>query len=86
MDKRGLMERLETEGIVCAEGCFLKERRGYIAAGTFLPEMATEHPETLDALRRDFQNAESDVISQPPSWLAYEFSKVANRGRDFHAS
>lgn len=63
MKKRGLMQRLEAEGIVCAEGyLFEMERRGYLTAGEFVPEVALEHPEALETLHRDFQHAGSDVM------------------------
>jgi betaine-homocysteine S-methyltransferase len=63
MEKRGLMERLETSGIVCAEGyLFEMERRGYLTAGEFVPEVALDHPEALAILHRDFQHAGSDVM------------------------
>lgn len=48
MIKRGLMERLDDGGVICAEGyLFEMERRGYLTAGEFVPEVALEHPETL---------------------------------------
>lgn len=63
MKKRTLKERLETDGIVCAEGyLFEMERRGYLTAGEFVPEVALEHPEALAVLHRDFQHAGSDVM------------------------
>lgn len=61
--KRDLMTRLDEEGIVCAEGyLFEMERRGYLTAGEFVPEVALEHPEALKTLHRDFQHAGSDVV------------------------
>ena len=63
MKKRALMDRLETDGIVCAEGyLFEMERRGYLTAGEFVPEVALEHPDALAVLHRDFQHAGSDVM------------------------
>jgi betaine-homocysteine S-methyltransferase len=63
MQKRGLIKRLETDGIVCAEGyLFEMERRGYLTAGEFVPEVALEHPEALTTLHKDFQHAGSDVM------------------------
>ncbi len=61
--KRDLITRLDEDGIVCAEGyLFEMERRGYLTAGEFVPEVALEHPEALKALHKDFQHAGSDVI------------------------
>jgi betaine-homocysteine S-methyltransferase len=63
MMKRGLLERLDADGIVCAEGyLFEMERRGYLSAGAFVPEVALENPEALHMLHRDFQHAGSDVV------------------------
>ena len=61
--KRDLTTRLNEDGIVCAEGyLFEMERRGYLTAGEFVPEVALEHPEALKTLHKDFQHAGSDVI------------------------
>jgi betaine-homocysteine S-methyltransferase len=63
MNKRGLRERLADGGVICAEGyLFEMERRGYLTAGEFVPEVALEHPEALARLHRDFQHAGSDVM------------------------
>ena len=63
MPKRGLRERLDNGGVICAEGyLFEMERRGYLTAGEFVPEVALEHPEALLRLHKDFQHAGSDVI------------------------
>ncbi len=63
MNKRGLMERLNTDGVICAEGyLFEMERRGYLTAGEYVPEVALEHPEALRRLHKDFQHAGSDVM------------------------
>ncbi|MDJ0722034.1 MAG: homocysteine S-methyltransferase family protein [Desulfobacterales bacterium] len=63
MDKRGLMARLIDGGVICAEGyLFEMERRGYLTAGEFVPEVALDHPETLLRLHKDFQHAGSDVM------------------------
>jgi len=61
--KTGLMQRLDQAGVVCAEGyLFEMERRGYLTAGEFVPEVALENPEALKSLHKDFQNAGSDVV------------------------
>jgi betaine-homocysteine S-methyltransferase len=63
MAKRGLMERLDDGGVICAEGyLFEMERRGYLTAGEFVPEVALDHPETLHRLHKDYQHAGSDVM------------------------
>lgn len=61
--KTGLMRRLDQTGVVCAEGyLFEMERRGYLTAGEFVPEVALENPEALKSLHKDFQHAGSDVL------------------------
>lgn len=58
-----LTERLDAGPVICAEGfLFELERRGYLTAGEFVPEVALEHPDALRALHVDFQRAGSDVV------------------------
>lgn len=62
-EKRGLMQRLEDGAVICAEGfLFELEKRGYLSAGEFVPEVALEYPEALKILHRDFQRAGSDIV------------------------
>jgi betaine-homocysteine S-methyltransferase len=59
----GLVARLAAGPVICAEGfLFELERRGYLAAGEFVPEVALDHPEALEALHRDYQRAGSDIV------------------------
>ena len=59
----GLLARLEAGPVVCAEGyVFELERRGYLQAGAFVPEVVLDHPEALAQLHRDFVHAGSDVV------------------------
>jgi betaine-homocysteine S-methyltransferase len=61
--KPGLLERLETDVVVCAEGYLFEcERRGYLQAGAFVPEVVLEHPEVITELHREFVHAGSDVV------------------------
>ena len=56
-------ERLDAGPVLCAEGfLFELERRGYLTAGEFVPEVALEHPDALRALHVDFQRAGSDIV------------------------
>ncbi|MGY0400336.1 MAG: homocysteine S-methyltransferase family protein, partial [Ostreibacterium sp.] len=58
-----LVDRLNQEPVICAEGfLFELERRGYLTAGEFVPEVSLENPEALEALHRDFQRAGSDIV------------------------
>jgi betaine-homocysteine S-methyltransferase len=58
-----LLERLELGPVICAEGyLFELERRGYVQAGPFVPEVVLEHPEVVRELHREFVHAGSDVV------------------------
>jgi betaine-homocysteine S-methyltransferase len=59
----GLLERLGQGPVICAEGyLFELERRGYLQAGAFVPEVVLEHPELVAQLHREFVHAGSDVV------------------------
>ena len=63
VSKRSLQDRLDSDGVLCAEGFLFEiERRGYMASGAFVPEVALDNPQALRALHRDFQHAGSDVV------------------------
>jgi betaine-homocysteine S-methyltransferase len=60
---RGLVERLKQDVVICAEGYLFEcERRGYLQAGAFVPEVVLEHPEVVTELHREFVHAGSDVV------------------------
>jgi len=62
-DDNELTRRLDEGTVICAEGfLFELERRGYLTAGEFVPEVALENPEALRTLHIDFQRAGSDVV------------------------
>ncbi len=59
----GLLERLEAGPVICAEGYLFEfERRGYLQAGAFVPEVVLEHPDLVAQLHREFVHAGSDVV------------------------
>src|SRR5579872_6922766 len=59
----GLLERLAQGPVICAEGYLFEfERRGYLQAGAFVPEVVLEHPEMVAGLHREFVHAGSDVV------------------------
>ena len=61
--KKGLLERLEEDAVVCAEGYLFEcERRGYLQAGAFVPEVVLDHPEVVAELHREFVHAGSDIV------------------------
>jgi betaine-homocysteine S-methyltransferase len=60
---KGILERL-AEGPIVGDGGYLLEleKRGYVQAGPFTPEVVIEHPEALEQLHREFARAGSDVL------------------------
>ena len=63
MTSKTLKDWLDNDAVVCAEGyLFELERRGYLQAGAFVPEVVLEHPEAVTQLHRDFLRAGSDVM------------------------
>ena len=59
----GLTERLDQGPLVCAEGYLFEfERRGYLQAGAFVPEVVLDHPDLVSGLHREFVHAGSDVV------------------------
>ncbi|XP_070568442.1 betaine--homocysteine S-methyltransferase 1-like [Ptychodera flava] len=61
---KGFLERIKDgEQIIVAEGyLFLFERRGYLKAGPFVPEVILENPELVRSAYREFVHAGSDVV------------------------
>jgi betaine-homocysteine S-methyltransferase len=60
---RGIVERL-AEGPVLGDGGYLLEleKRGYVQAGPFTPEVVIEHPDALAQLHREFLRAGAEVL------------------------
>src|SRR5262245_31374339 len=58
-----LLRRLDKGAVICAEGYLFEfERRGYLQAGAFVPEVVLEHPELVEQLHTEFVRAGSDVV------------------------
>src|ERR1700745_4105735 len=58
-----LSAMLERGPVVCAEGYLFEcERRGYLQAGAFVPEVVLDHPHVVAELHREFVHAGSDVV------------------------
>ncbi|XP_021339716.1 betaine--homocysteine S-methyltransferase 1-like, partial [Mizuhopecten yessoensis] len=64
MAAKGLLERLRSgENVIVAEGYLFEfERRGYLKAGSYVPEVVLEHPEKVKELHEEFVHAGSDVV------------------------
>jgi len=58
-----LHERLARGPILCAEGyLFELERRGFLQAGAYVPEVVLDRPDVVEQLHREFVHAGSDVV------------------------
>jgi betaine-homocysteine S-methyltransferase len=74
MTSLNLLERLDQGPVICAEGYLFEiERRGYLQAGAFVPEVVLDNPHVVTELHREFLHAGSDVIEA--------FTYYANRDK-----
>jgi len=59
----GIIDRLKKGVVLGGEGyLFELERRGYVKAGAFVPEVVLDHPEAVRQLHREFLRAGAEVI------------------------
>ena len=59
---RNWLQNWRTEPLLCAEGYVWEfEKRGYVAAGNFVPDFILQYPERVEQLTEDFVFAGSDV-------------------------
>ena len=60
---KSILERM-ADGPVLGDGGYLLEleKRGYVQAGPFTPEVVIEHPEALEGLHREFLRAGAEVL------------------------
>jgi len=78
-----LLARLDQGPVICAEGyLFELERRGYLQAGAFVPEVVLEHPEAVIQLHRDFVHAGSDVVEALTYYAHREKLRLIGREND----
>ncbi len=78
-----LLQRLQQGAVICAEGyVFELERRGYLQAGAFVPEVVLEHPEVVAQLHRDFVHAGSEVVEALTYYAHREKLRVIGREGD----
>jgi len=80
---RPLLDQLAAGPVICAEGyVFELERRGYLQAGAFVPEVVLEHPEAVTQLHRDFVHAGSDIVEALTYYAHREKLRVIGREQD----
>src|SRR5919206_1908689 len=81
-----LLERLEAGPVICAEGYLFEcERRGYLQAGAFVPEVVLEHPEVVAQLHREFVHAGSDIVEAFTYYAHREKLRLIGREGDLEA-
>ncbi len=80
MTSPNLLERLAEGPVICAEGyVFEMERRGYVQAGAFVPEVVLDHPHAVTELHREFMYAGSDVIEALTYYANRDKLKIMGR-------
>src|SRR5438046_9189096 len=69
----GILERL-AKGVVLGDGGYLLEleKRGYVQAGPFTPEVVLEHPAAVKELHQEFLDAGAEVLQ----YVAFYASKA----------
>jgi betaine-homocysteine S-methyltransferase len=83
---RTLQQRLSDGVVIGAEGyVFELERRGYVKAGPFVPEVILDEPEALRQLHRDFLRAGSDVMVALTYYAHRDKLKDVGRADDLEA-
>lgn len=81
-----ITQKLETDIILGAEGyIFELERRGYIKAGAYVPEVVADHPEAVEQLHREFLRAGSDVMVALTYYAHREKLKAVGRENELES-
>ncbi len=81
-----LRDRLRTGPVICAEGYLFEfERRGYLQAGAFVPEVVLEEPQLVAQLHREFVHAGSDVVEAFTYYAHREKLALIGREEDLEA-
>jgi betaine-homocysteine S-methyltransferase len=83
---RSLAQRLAEDLVLGAEGyVFELERRGYIKAGPYVPEVILDEPEAVLQLHREFLRAGAEVMVALTYYANREKLKVVGRADDLEA-
>src|SRR6516164_1976546 len=78
-----LLRRLAAGPVICAEGyLFELERRGYLQAGAYVPEVVLDRPEVVEQLHREFVHAGSDVVEAFTYYGHREKLRLIGREKD----
>jgi betaine-homocysteine S-methyltransferase len=80
---KGILERLAQGVVLGAEGyVFELERRGYIKAGPYVPEVVLDFPDAVKELHREFMRAGSEVMVALTYYAHREKLKDVGREND----
>lgn len=80
---KGILERLANGIVLGAEGyVFELERRGYIKAGPYVPEVVLDFPDAVKELHREFLRAGADVMVALTYYAHREKLKDVGREND----
>src|ERR1700720_3703381 len=83
---RGILERLQQGIVQGAEGyVFELERRGYIKAGPYVPEVVLDFPEAVRQLHREFLRAGAEVMVALTYYAHREKLRHIGRENDLEA-
>src|SRR2546428_6447654 len=83
---RGILERLQNGVVLGEEGyVFELERRGYIKAGPYVPEVVLDFPDAVCELHREFLRAGADVMVALTYYAHREKLKTVGRENDLEA-
>ena len=84
--KPGILERLK-RGVVLGDGGYILEleRRGYVQAGPYTPEVAVEHPGAVRQLHEEFLRAGSDVLQALTFYASRDKLATAGYGGQMEA-
>src|SRR5262249_45142350 len=86
MSGMSIVERLAAGPVLGAEGyVFELERRGYIKAGPFVPEVVLDYPDALRELHREFLRAGAEVMGAPTYHAHREKLRDVGREGDLEA-
>ncbi len=81
-----LLARLAKGPVICAEGYLFEfERRGYLQAGAYVPEVVLEHPDLVEQLHREFVHAGSDVVEAFTYYAHRAKLRLIGREKDLKA-
>jgi betaine-homocysteine S-methyltransferase len=81
--KQSLLHKLKKDIVFSAEGYLFEfERRGYLKAGAYVPEVVLDYPDALRELHREFLRAGSEVMVAFTYYAHRDKLRVIGREKD----